>query len=164
MSLWPATSTAIAWSSRINSPASINFSPSIGSYTASKATLPTILSTRGSMISSPSFRASISIPSIVPQSFSVIVQSWATSTSLLVKYPASAVLRAVSARPLRAPWVEMKYSRTDKPSRKFEVIGFSIISPLLPVIDFFGFAIKPRIPANCLIWSWLPLAPESAII
>ena len=57
----------------------------------------------------------------------------------------------------------MKYSITDKPSLKFDWIGLSIISPP-PIIDFLGFAIKPLIPANCFIWSPLPLAPESAIM
>jgi hypothetical protein len=38
--------------------------------------------------------------------------------------------QAVSARPLRAPCVELKYSSTDKPSRKFDLIGVSMISPL----------------------------------
>ena len=51
----------------------------------------------------------------------------------------------------------MKYSRAVKPSLKFEIIGLSIISP-----D--GFAIRPRIPANCFIWAAEPLAPLSAII
>jgi len=31
--------------------------------------------------------------------------------------------------PLRAPWVEMKYSSTDNPSRKEDLIGRGIISP-----------------------------------
>ena len=92
-----------------------------------------------------------------------MITSWATSTSLLVKYPASAVLRAVSAKPFLAPWVEIKYSRIDKPSLKLVVIGFSIIdSPWSP--DFFGLAIKPLIPESCLICSLEPLAPESSII
>ena len=38
-------------------------------------------------------------------------------------------MSAVSARPLRAPWVEMKYSSTVRPSRKLERIGFSMMSP-----------------------------------
>ena len=46
---------------------------------------------------------------------------------------------------------------TVNPSLKFEVIGFSIISP-----D--GLAIKPLIPANCFNCASEPLAPESAII
>ena len=53
-----------------------------------------------------------------------------------------AVFSAVSARPFLAPWVELKYSRTVRPSLKLEVIGVSIISPV-------GFAIKPLIPASC---------------
>ncbi len=40
-----------------------------------------------------------------------------------------AVLSAVSARPFRAPWVEMKYWSTESPSRKVEVMGLPIISP-----------------------------------
>ena len=35
----------------------------------------------------------------------------------------------MSARPFLAPCVELKYSNTDKPSLKFEIIGVSIISP-----------------------------------
>ena len=66
-------------------------------------------------------------------------------------------MSAVSAKPFLAPWVELKYSRAVNPSLKFEIIGVSIISPE-------GFAIKPRIPANCFIWAAEPLAPESAII
>ena len=45
----------------------------------------------------------------------------------------------------------MKYSKTDKPSLKLDLMGFSIISPVPPVIDFLGLAIRPLIPANCLI-------------
>ena len=86
-----------------------------------------------------------------------MVKSWATSTSLLVKYPELAVFSAVSAKPFLAPWVELKYSNTVNPSLKFEVMGFSIISP-----D--GLAIKPLIPANCFNCASEPLAPESAII
>ena len=52
--------------------------------------------------------------------------SWATSTNLLVKYPELAVLSAVSAKPFLAPWVDIKYSKTDKPSLKLDTIGFSI--------------------------------------
>jgi len=87
-------------------------------------------------ILSPSFRSVTSCPKIVPQSISFTITSWATSTRRRVRYPASAVFRAVSARPLRAPCVEMKYSITDRPSRKLAVIGFSIISPVCPVSDF----------------------------
>ena len=51
----------------------------------------------------------------------------------------------------------------DKPSLKFERIGFSIISPP-PAVDFLGLAINPLIPVSCLICSLDPLAPESKII
>ena len=51
----------------------------------------------------------------------------------------------------------MKYSNTSRPSRKFDLIGSSIV---LPVVS----AIKPRIPASCLICLSEPRAPESAII
>ena len=64
---------------------------------------------------------------------------------------------AVSARPLRAPWVEMKNSSTLRPSMKLALIGRSMISP-------FGLAIRPRIPASWRIWENEPRAPESAII
>ena len=37
--------------------------------------------------------------------------------------------RGVLARPLRAPWVELKCSSTVRPSLKFEMIGVSMISP-----------------------------------
>ena len=64
---------------------------------------------------------------------------------------------AVSAIPLRAPWVEMKYSSTDRPSMKLALIGRSMISP-------FGFAMRPRIPASWRIWLNDPRAPELAIM
>ena len=66
-------------------------------------------------------------------------------------------MSAVSASPLRAPWVEVKYSSTVSPSRKFEVMGVSMTSP-----D--GLAISPRIPASCRICCFDPRAPESAIM
>ena len=44
-----------------------------------------------------------------------------------------------------------------RPSLKLAVIGVSIIEPS-------GLAIKPLMPANCLIWAGEPLAPESANI
>ncbi len=48
---------------------------------------------------------------------------------------------------LRAPWVEMKYSSTERPSLKFAKIGFSIIwPPSAPA--FWGLAIRPRMPAS----------------
>src|SRR5260221_10596299 len=84
------------------------------------------------------------MPSVVPQSRSLMITSCATSTRRRVRYPESAVLSAVSAKPLRAPCVEMKYSKTFSPSRKFEVIGVSITSPE-------GLAISPRMPESCRI-------------
>ena len=47
----------------------------------------------------------------------------------------------MSARPLRAPCVELKYSSTVRPSRKLALIGVSMILP-----D--GLAIRPRMPAE----------------
>ena len=99
----------------------------------------------------------IQLPSSVPQSSSRVMTSWATSTRRRVRYPESAVRRAVSARPLRAPWVEMKYSRTVMPSRKLLRTGTSMIRP-----D--GSAISPRMAPS---WPMLPLfprAPDAVII
>ena len=86
-----------------------------------------------------------------------MIKSCETSTSLLVKYPESAVLKAVSARPFLAPCDEMKYSNASRPSRKQDLIG---ISTALPDVS----AISPRIPAICLNWFMLPLAPDCAIM
>ncbi len=58
----------------------------------------------------------------------------------------------------------MKYSSTVSPSRKFDLIGLSMISPMPPVSFFCGFAIRPRMPASCRIWSRLPREPESNIM
>ena len=77
---------------------------------SSRIVLPRILSDKGSIISSPSFKSAATIPFIVPQSTSEMTTSWATSTNLLVRYPASAVFNAVSANPFLAPCVEIKYS------------------------------------------------------
>ena len=57
----------------------------------------------------------------------------------------------------------MKYSKIESPSLKFDKIGFSMISPP-PEFDFFGLAIKPRIPVNWRICSLDPRAPESNIM
>ena len=70
-----------------------------------------------------------------------MITSCETSTSRRVRYPESAVRSAVSARPLRAPCVAMKYSSTDRPSRKFDLIGRGMISPL-------GLATRPRMPGD----------------
>ncbi len=56
--------------------------------------------------------------------------------------------------PFRAPCADIKYSNTSSPSRKLDLIGSSIVRPVVS-------AISPRIPASCLI-CWLePRAPES---
>ena len=115
-----------------------------GSIISSAEDLPRICSPIVSIISEPSTIVFLIIPSFVPQSYSVIITSCATSTNLLVKYPELAVFNAVSASPFLAPCVELKYSKTDKPSLKLEIIGVSIISPE-------GLAIKPLIAANCFI-------------
>ena len=57
-----------------------------------------------------------SSPSVVPQSCSLTIISCGTSTNLLVKYPESAVLKAVSENPLRVPCAAMKYSNESRPS------------------------------------------------
>ena len=93
----------------------------------------------------------------VPQSSSRTITSCATSTRRRVRYPESAVRSAVSARPLRAPWVEMKYSSTDRPSRKLDLIGRGMVSP-------FGLETRPRMPAICRTCIGLPRAPELTII
>ncbi|MNW02898.1 hypothetical protein D3C71_1987540 [compost metagenome] len=51
----------------------------------------------------------------------------------------------------------MKYSNTFRPSRKFAVMGVSMIEPS-------GLAIRPRIPATWRICAAEPRAPESAIM
>ena len=134
-----------------------------GLITSFNAVLPTIRAPNVSTTSSFFFNEETSIPLRVPQSSSFTITSWDTSTRRLVKYPASAVFSAVSARPLRAPCVEIKYSRIESPSLKLERIGFSIISPP-PLLDFLGFAINPRIPVSWRICSLDPRAPESSII
>ena len=95
----------------------------------------------GSITSPPSTSAFIATPFVVPQSSWVTTRSCVTSTRRRVRYPELAVFSAVSARPFRAPCVEMKYSSTFRPSRKFALIGLSMIEPS-------GFAIRPRMPAS----------------
>ena len=104
----------------------------------------------------PSLMSYTHNPSVVPQSWSLTIISWATSTSLLVKYPESAVLKAVSAKPFLAWCEEMKYSSASRPSANDALIGISITLPVVP-------AISPLIPAACLNWFKLPLAPDWTI-
>ena len=118
---------------------------------------PSTRSRSDSTTSPPSTIGCMVTPRSVLQSTTVVTRSWATSTRRRVRYPEFAVFRAVSARPLRAPWVEMKYCSTSSPSRKLALIGVSIMDPS-------GLAIRPRIPANCLICAAEPRAPESAMM
>ena len=50
-----------------------------------------------------------------------------------------------------------KYSSTDRPSRKFALIGRGMDSP-------FGLATRPRMPASCRTWVMLPAAPDFTIV
>ena len=61
--------------------------------------------------------------------------------SIATEAKVAAVRRAVSVKPLRAPLEEMKYSRTDRPSRKLALTGISMVRPAVS-------AIRPRIPAS----------------
>ena len=146
----PAWAMRSASSSSNRTPVWATTLPS-ASRASSCNTRPTMRSASGSITSSPSLRALICSPWLVMQSSWLITTSWATSTIRRVRYPASAVFRAVSAKPLRAPWVEMKYSSTDNPSLKEAIIGVSIISPTAPVSFFCGLFIRPRMPPSCLI-------------
>ncbi len=112
----------------ICSPATIT-SPVLGSITSEQVKRPTSRSRIGSIISLPSLMSDTQMPSVVPQSSSRTITSWETSTRRRVRYPESAVRRAVSARPLRAPREEIKYSRTFKPSRKLALMGISMVRP-----------------------------------
>ncbi len=139
--LMPAAFTFAASSSVIIELCLTMISPVFGSTISSAAYLPTRRSSSFSITSLPSVISVMWMPLVTPQSSSLTITSWATSTKRRVRYPESAVLRAVSAKPFLAPWVEIKYSNTVKPSRKLALIGKSIILP-----D--GSAISPRIPAN----------------
>ena len=147
----------------ISSPPATSNSPVVGWIISCTETRPKMRSYRVAITSSLFFKSVQTNPRSVPQSSSVMITSWETSTRRRVKYPASAVFKAVSAKPLRAPWVEIKYSNTESPSLKFDKIGFSIIwPPSAPA--FWGLAIKPRIPDNWRICSLEPRAPESSIM
>ena len=132
-------------SSVISSPPETSNSPVVGWIISCTDTRPRIRSYRVAITSSLFFKSVQTSPRSVPQSSSLIITSCETSTRRRVRYPASAVFNAVSAKPLRAPWVEIKYSNTESPSLKFDKIGFSIICPP-SAPAFCGLAIKPRIP------------------
>ena len=135
---------------------SISISPVSGCGIGEDRYLNFILSKNRSFNAS-SWYSVITRPWSASQSSSITITSWATAISRLVRYPRSAVRRAVSANPFRAPWVDMKYYSTVSPSLKLDLIGLSIMRPR-------GFDIRPRIPAICLIWAIFPLAPELAIM
>src|ERR1700733_10671062 len=140
----PASSMRCTSASSSSVLAATSTSPVSGSTMSSSATRPRMRSPSGWMTSPASSSLVTRMPSSVPQSNSAMTASCATSTRRRVRYPEFAVLSAVSARPLRAPCVELKYSRTVRPSLKFEMIGVEMISPE-------GLVISPRMPASCLI-------------
>ena len=51
----------------------------------------------------------------------------------------------------------MKYSSTDRPSRKFDLIGRGMYSPL-------GFATRPFMPASWRTWAMFPAAPDWTMV
>jgi hypothetical protein len=63
----------------------------------------------------------------VPQSCSVTTTSCATEKSFRVRYPARAVLSAMSESPFREPCVVVKYSIGVSPSFDDESTGYSIV-------------------------------------
>ena len=152
----PAASIRAMTASESSSLRATRTSPDFSSTTSMAAIRPTSRSPNGSGICSDSSRV-IQVPISVPQSSSRVMTSCATSTRRRVRYPESAVRSAVSARPLRAPWLEMKYSSTLIPSRRFCRMGRSMIRP-----D--GSAIRPRMPASWCTWVTFPRAPECVII
>ena len=139
--------------------------PPPGTSTSLRSTLTGSASTRPKsrlrrlrMGGSPALpRTARTMPRSVPQSGEATMTSCDTSTRRRVRYPESAVRRAVSARPLRAPWVEMKYSSTVRPSRKLARMGCGMMSPR-------GLDTRPRMPAIWLTWVMLPRAPERTIM
>ena len=132
MPAWSIRSAASSMISSLRSTSRVGSSPFLvltrGSGSGAAASRPTRRFWKAPFSSLDSLRM-IQLPSSVPQSSSRVITSWATSTRRRVRYPESAVRRAVSARPLRAPWVEMKYSRTVIPSRKLLRTGTSMIRP-----------------------------------
>ena len=157
-----STPAAISWSIMISVVSESTAASTVPSTSMSSATVRPVpvFSMFGSRRRLPSASRPailIAIDRSVPQSSSRTMTSCATSTSRRVRYPESAVRRAVSARPLRAPWVEMKYSRTDSPSRKLDLIGRGMISPR-------GLATRPRMPAIWRTCMMFPRAPEPTIM
>ena len=153
----PALLITSTCGSSISVPRLTTIVPVAGSLMSSAAVRPRMRMPSEATTCPESMIARALMPPLVLQSSVVMIESCATSTRRRVRYPEFAVFSAVSARPLRAPWVELKYSSTVRPSLKFEMIGLSMISP-----D--GLAIRPRMPASCFICAGEPRAPECAIM
>ena len=86
--VWPSiTSLNAIWppSSVISSLDLTMFWPPNGSFTSSRLTRPTIRSRSGSITSPDSMIGRMSIPSTVPQSCSLMITSWLTSTRRRVR-------------------------------------------------------------------------------
>ncbi len=81
----PAFSTSFTFCSSISSLARTTSLPANGSVMSSSATRPRMRSPIGSMISPPSTSDPMTMPSMAPQSYSVMMASWATSTSRRVR-------------------------------------------------------------------------------
>ena len=81
----PAAWIALAVSSPISSLPFTMTLPSIGSLMLSRLTRPMMRSRRGSMTSPDSMMGRISMPSTVPQSCSLMITSWLTSTRRRVR-------------------------------------------------------------------------------
>ena len=102
--------------------------PSIGSMSSS-VVRPTIRSRKDSIFSPPSTIASPEIPRSVPQSLFGDDHVLSDVDKAASQVARVGRLQRRVARPLRAPCVEMKYCSTFRPSRKFAMIGVSMISP-----------------------------------
>ena len=89
----------------------MTFSPVFGSSMSSAVVRPSTRSASEAMTAPPWTIAASRAP-LVPQSSSMITAFWRHVDKTAGQVTRFAVLSAVSARPLRAPWVELKYSRT----------------------------------------------------
>ena len=81
----PAACTSLAFSSVISSLTFTSTSPPNGSLMFSRLTRPTMRSRSGSMTSPDSMIGLMSMPSTVPQSYSLMITSWLTSTRRRVR-------------------------------------------------------------------------------
>ena len=81
----PEFSMSLTFCSSISSLARTSSPPANGSLMSSSATRPRMRSPMGSMISPPSTSEPRVMPSMAPQSYSVMMASWATSTRRRVR-------------------------------------------------------------------------------